>query len=61
MLFLDSPLVMHPFFTQEDGRVIYFEGTNTDSFTSAKNITPRYNYNQIMYRLRLDDPRLKLP
>lgn len=54
-------VVMHPFFTQEEGRAIYFEGTYTDTFTNAKNITPRYNYNQIMYRLRLDDPRLNLP
>lgn len=49
----------HPFFNQGDGRVVYFEGTYTDSFTDAKERTPRYNYNQIMYRIRLDDPRLK--
>jgi len=48
----------HPFFNQDGGRVIYFEGTYTDSFTDAKEKTPRYNYNQVMYRLRLDDPRL---
>ena len=53
-------VVMHPFFTPDGGRVIYFEGTYTDTFTDAKNITPRYNYNQIMYRLRLDDPRLNV-
>ncbi|HKQ40418.1 MAG TPA: hypothetical protein VJ063_20270 [Verrucomicrobiae bacterium] len=51
----------HPFFDQEAGRVIYFEGTYTASFSSAKSKTPRYDYNQIMYRLALDDPRLKLP
>jgi hypothetical protein len=50
----------HPFLNQEGGRVIYFEGTYTDSFSKAKAKTPRYNYNQILYRLRLDDPRLKL-
>ena len=49
----------HPFFNQEGGRVIYLEGTYTDSFTEAPQRTPRYNYNQIMYRLRLDDPRLR--
>jgi hypothetical protein len=49
----------HTFFNQEDGRVIYLEGTYTDAFTSAAMKTPRYNYNQIMYRLRLDDPRLQ--
>jgi len=51
-------VVTHPFFNQDGGRVIYFEGTYTDSFTDAKEKTPRYNYNQVMYRLQLDDPRL---
>jgi hypothetical protein len=51
----------HAEFDQEGGRVIYFEGTYTDSFSDAKPPTPRYNYNQIMYRLRLDDERLELP
>ena len=49
----------HTFFNQEGGRLIYLEGTYTDSFTQAPKRTPRYNYNQIMYRLRLDDPRLR--
>jgi hypothetical protein len=48
----------HTFFNQDGGRVIYLEGTYTDSFTDAPQKTPRYNYNQVMYRLRLDDPRL---
>jgi len=47
-------VVQHPFFDQEGGRIIYFEGTYTASFSSAKELTPRYDYNQIMYRLRLD-------
>jgi hypothetical protein len=51
--------VQHPFFDQEGGRVIYLEGTYTSSFSDAKQDTPRYNYNQIMYRVRLDDPRLE--
>jgi hypothetical protein len=51
----------HPFFDQEGGRLIYFEGTYTASFSGAKVHTPRYDYNQIMYRLALDDPRLLLP
>jgi hypothetical protein len=51
----------HPFFDQDGGRIIYFEGTYTDSFSGAPARTPRYNYNQIMYRLALDDPRLSLP
>lgn len=49
----------HTFFNQERGKVIYLEGTYTDSFSRAKEKTPRYNYNQVMYRLRLDDPRLQ--
>lgn len=51
----------HPFFDQEGGRLIYFEGTYTASFSGAREKTPRYDYNQIMYRLALDDPRLMLP
>ncbi len=31
------------------------------TFSAAKTPTPRYNYNQIMYRLDLADPRLDLP
>jgi len=50
----------HPFFDQDGGRVIYFEGTFTN-FLSKKRPIPRYEYNQIMYRLSLDDPRLFLP
>ncbi len=51
----------HPFFDQEQGRIIYFEGTYTAAFTSAPTKTPRYDYNQIMYRLDLADPRLTVP
>jgi hypothetical protein len=50
----------HPFFDEEGGRIIYFEATYTASFSRAKTKTPRYDYNQIMYCLTLDDPRLKL-
>lgn len=51
----------HPMFDQRDGRTIYFEGTYTNTFSGNPERTPRYNYNQIMYRLALDDPRLALP
>lgn len=51
----------HPYFDQDGGRLIYFEGTYTDTFSGAKLPTPRYNYNQVMYQLDLADPRLKLP
>ena len=52
-------VVQHPVFAQDGGRIVYFEGTYTDAFSRAKTKTPRYNYNQIMYRLNLDDPRLE--
>ncbi len=51
----------HPFFDQDGGRLIYLEGTYTDSYSNNPEKTPRYNYNQIMYRLSLDDRRLSLP
>jgi hypothetical protein len=51
-------LVQHPFFDRDGGRIIYFEGTYTAAFSAAKEQTPRYDYNQILYRLILDDPRL---
>ena len=49
----------HPFFDQDGGRLIYFEGTYTAEFSGNDNPTARYNYNQVMYRLDLSDPRLK--
>lgn len=51
----------HPYFDQDGGRIIYFEGTYADTFSGAKFPTPRYNYNQVMYRLDLADERLRLP
>jgi hypothetical protein len=52
----------HPVFDKEGGRVIFFEGTYSFTFSgSLETATPRYDYNQIMYRLNLDDPRLALP
>lgn len=52
----------HPYFDGENGRTVYFEGTYTKSFTSEQTAaTPRYDYNQIMYRLDLSDRRLYLP
>jgi hypothetical protein len=49
----------HPEFDQEGGRLIYFEGTYTAMFSGNPDPTPRYEYNQMMYRLDLSDPRLK--
>jgi hypothetical protein len=53
-----------PFFNQDGGRLIYFDGTyvgGSGFFAPNNEVTPYYNYNQIMYRLALDDPRLFLP
>lgn len=51
----------HPLLAQDRGRLIYFEGTHTIMFSGLTVPTPRYEYNQIMYRLDLADPRLTLP
>jgi hypothetical protein len=41
-----------------DGRTIYLEGTYTTLFSGNEHPTPRYDYNQMLYRLVLSDPRL---
>lgn len=51
----------HVYFDQAGGRLIYFEGTYTHSFSGNQIQTPRYEYNQMMYRLDLADPRLSIP
>jgi hypothetical protein len=51
----------HPMFDKDGGRTIFFEGTYTNSFSGNPEKTPRYEYNQVMYKLDLDDPRLALP
>jgi hypothetical protein len=48
----------HPMLDAEDGRIIYFEGTYTATFSGNADKTPRYDYNQLMYRLDLGDERL---
>ena len=50
--------VHHDFFDSDGGRVIWFEGTYTREFSGNPVATPRYDYNQLMYRLDLADPRL---
>jgi len=51
----------HPFFDRESGRIVFVEGTYTKTFSGPGPVTPRYEYNQIMYRLDLADERLVLP
>ncbi|TCM99630.1 F5/8 type C domain-containing protein [Paenibacillus sp. BK033] len=47
------------FFDKAGGRYIYLEATYTNTFTDHEP-TPRYNYNQIMYKLDLANPDLGL-
>ncbi|MCA8921817.1 MAG: hypothetical protein KDD82_08405 [Planctomycetes bacterium] len=49
----------HEYFSDE--RWLYFEGTYTTLFAGTERKTPRYDYNQILYRLDRRDPRLRLP
>lgn len=48
----------HPYFSDEAGRYLYFEGTYVTTFSGNEHPTPLYDYNQILYRVDLDDPRL---
>lgn len=49
----------HTFLDAEGGRFIFFEGTFTQTFSSAPYAVPRYDYNQILYRVDLSDERLQ--
>ncbi|MCA9424573.1 MAG: hypothetical protein KC994_05840, partial [Candidatus Omnitrophica bacterium] len=51
---------LHPEFTQKGSPILLFEGTYTKSFSGNEEATPRYDYNQILYRLDLDDIALGL-
>lgn len=48
----------HPEFAEDKGRVIYFEGTFTRTFSGNGTPVPRYEYNQLMYRLDLNELRV---
>jgi hypothetical protein len=50
---------LHAEFTPENSPILLFEGTYATTFARDPPKTPRYDYNQILYRLDLDDPRLK--
>ena len=51
---------IHPEFTKDDPSTIIFEGTYTTQFTAGNpEPTPRYDYNQILYRLDLKSAELK--
>ena len=50
---------IHPEFVPGDSSQLIFEGTFSQQFADRPNPTPRYDYNQILYRLDLDDPGLE--
>lgn len=43
----------HEFLDRDGGRIIHFEGTYTNEFSGNPWKTPRYNYNQVLFRLDL--------
>ena len=49
---------LHADFTPKGSPILIFEGTYTQMFADKPQPTPRYEYNQILYRLDLDDPAL---
>jgi hypothetical protein len=49
---------LHPEFTPEGSPILLFEATYTATFSNHAIPTPRHDYNQVLYRLDLDDPEL---
>jgi hypothetical protein len=49
---------LHPEWTPADSPLLLFEGTFSQMFAERPPPTPRYDYNQVLYRLDLDDPAL---
>lgn len=49
---------LHPEFSNADDPWLVFEGTFSQQFADRPEPTPRYDYNQILYRLDLDHPAL---
>ena len=46
---------LHPEFTEPGSSILLFEATYTRTFSATKEATPRHDYNQVLYRLDLDD------
>jgi hypothetical protein len=49
----------HAFLDRDGGRFIHFEGTYTNEFSGNPDKTPRYDYNQVLYRLDVDTTSLR--
>ena len=45
---------VHPEFSEPDSPILLFEATYTHTFSANKQPTPRHDYNQVLYRLDLD-------
>lgn len=50
-----------PEFDKNGGRTIYLKGSFSAFFGELKTAVPRHDYNIMVYKLELDDPRLFLP
>ena len=50
-----------PFLSEAGGRIVFFDATYTKTYSSAPVATPRYDYNEMMYRIDLDDVEMALP
>jgi hypothetical protein len=48
-------------FDKNGGQTVYLKGSFSADFGDLKTATPRHNYNIMVYKLELDDPRLVLP
>lgn len=46
---------LHPEFTESDSPILLFEATYTKEFSGAPEATPRHDYNQVLYRLDLNE------
>ncbi|GEM_PF-467061 len=51
----------HPQFDEDGGRIVYFDGTYSATFSGTDAPTPRYDYNPVMYRLDLDAAPVPVP
>ena len=51
--------VHRAYLDRDGGRSIYIEGSYVNTFSGNPHPTPWYEYNQQMYKLELDDPRLR--
>jgi hypothetical protein len=49
---------LHPELTPPNSPILLFEGTHSTTFANHPEPTPRYEYNQVLYRLDLNDPAL---